>query len=382
MFFSLVKIESIEAFVLESPLKRAFYFSQWEYQTRRICLVKITAGGLVGWGEAYGPADMALEGIRFFAPYLLGRDALETETLWQLMYRRSLDYARRGVMMASLSAIDVALWDLKGKFHGLPISTLLGGKKRDYVEPYVTGMYFRESDQMESDIVQEAIEYTCRGFKALKMKVGLGVSRDLPLVRSVRDAVGEDIEIMIDSNHAFSLSESIRVCDELNSERIRWFEEPLSPEHYGLYTQLRKKVRTPIAAGECEYLRSGFLQLFQNECVDIAQPDICAAGGVTECKKIADLASVFGVEFVPHTWGTNINLCTAAQLLATVDDLPGRMFPAPLMLEWDQTENPIRDEVTVTNLNFSEGQLAIPDAPGHGVQIDEEALRAFLVKSF
>jgi len=375
-----MKIVKVEPFVVQSKLESSFYFSQWEYDTRVICLVKITADdGTYGWGEGYGPAHLIKAGVEFFSPLLLNEDPLHSEGLWQKMYRRSLDYARKGILVSALSAIDVALWDLKGKILNLPVSVLLGGRKREYVKPYATGMYFSGGNNLMQKLVDEALDYKTAGYNAMKMKVGLGIKKDIENVKAVREAIGPDIELMIDANHAFSLKEAAQLAHAVEEFNIAWFEEPVSPDHYECYAELRQKTSIPISGGECEYLCGGFLYLFQKRCVDIAQPDICSAGGLTEVKKIACLAQAFGVEFVPHTWGTGIALSAALQLLSNLDVVPGRLYEPDLLLEFDRTENPLRDELIVPKFNMENGVINIPDNPGLGVDVDEKLLEKFLM---
>ena len=140
-----MKISRIETYVAEQQLDRPFYFSQFEFQTRQICLVKVVADdGTYGWGEGYGPATVVKAGIEFLAPLVIDEDPLQVETIWSKMHLRSLDYARRGVLVAAISAIDIALWDLRGKLLGQPVSVLLGGRRREQVRVYATGLYFTE----------------------------------------------------------------------------------------------------------------------------------------------------------------------------------------------------------------------------------------------
>jgi len=377
-----MKIKKIEPFIIRHQLDESFYFSQWRYNTRKICLVKITCeDGTYGWGEGYGPAEMIYEGINFFTPFLLEQNALHNESLWQQMYLRSLDFARRGIFLSALSALDVALWDVKGKLLEQPVSVLLGGRKRETARAYVTGLYFSDGEDLTKKLVNEAVHHVEMGFDAIKMKVGLGVKQDSKNVRSVREAIGPDVDLMVDANHAYSLKEAVKLCREIEGYDIGWFEEPVSPEHYECYSELRTKTSIAISGGECEYLRSGFLTLFQKKCVDIAQPDICAAGGITEVKKIADMAHTFGIELIPHTWGTKINIAAALQLLANLDNVPGRMFNPELLLELDRTENPLRDDVVNLNLNLRKGRVTIPNRPGLGVEVNEQELRKYLIKS-
>lgn len=375
-----MKIINIETFVVSQELNEPFYFSQWEYKTRTICLVKVTTeDGTYGWGEGYGPANLVKAGIEFFKPFILGMNALEHENVWQTMYRRSLDYARRGVMMAALSAIDISLWDIKGKHFGLPVSSLLGGRKREKIKPYATGLYFTQCDDQKQKLVDEAVDYKEQGFKGLKMKVGLGINKDVEYVTAIREAIGDDMELMIDANHAYSLKEAGQLARKVEQLNISWFEEPVSPEHYSGYKQLRDKTYIPIAGGECEYLRYGFLQLFQNQSVDIAQPDIAAAGGLTEVKKIAAMANTFGIEVVPHSWGTGIALHAAMHLIANLDVLPGRMFESTPWMELDRTENELRDVLTKPLIVPEKGYLKVPDLPGLGVDVDLEVLAKYVV---
>ena len=377
-----MKIKKIEPFIICHKLNESFYFSQWRYDARKICLVKITGeDGTCGWGEGYGPADMVFEGIKFFTPFIVEQNALNTETLWQQMYLRSLDFARRGIFLSALSAIDVALWDLKGKILNQPVSVLLGGRKREKVRPYATGLYFSDGKNLTDRLAEEAVRYVAVGFNAIKMKVGLGIKEDAQNVKRVRAAIGPDVELMVDANHAFSLKESVKLCQEIEEYNISWFEEPVSPEHYSGYNELRSKTNIPISGGECEYLRNGFLTLFQQQCVDIAQPDICAAGGITEVKKIADMANTFGIELIPHTWGTGINVAATLQLLANLDNIPGRMFNPEVFLELDRTENPLRDDIATLDLSMRKGLIDIPNRPGLGVDINPTELERYTVKS-
>ncbi|MEO0471309.1 MAG: mandelate racemase/muconate lactonizing enzyme family protein [Bacteroidota bacterium] len=324
-----MKIISVETFVLTDKLKESFYFSQWEYSERRICIVKITSdSGHVGWGEGYGPASVIQAGIEHLTPYVIGQDPLQTETIWNTMYRRTLDFARRGILVSAISAIDVALWDLKGKVLEQPVHLLLGGKKCDQITPYATGMYFsaNANGQQGELLAFEAQKYAAMGFRAMKMKVGLGVELDIEHVRRVREAIGPGIRLMVDANHAYHLREAVQLARAIEPYDIAWFEEPISPEYYGQYAELRTKTSIPIAGGECEYLRFGFQTLLQAESVDIIQPDICASGGLTEAKKIATLATVYGVELVPHTWGTGIAIAAALHFVSNLESIPGRVF--------------------------------------------------------
>ncbi|WP_075590518.1 mandelate racemase/muconate lactonizing enzyme family protein [Labilibacter marinus] len=370
-----MKIKSIEAFVLKDKLEKPFYFSQWSYSDRKICLVKLTTeDGVVGWGEGYGPADVLCAGVKLLSQFVVGMNPLENETIWDVMYRRSLDYARRGILVASISAIDMAVWDAKGKILNVPVHQLLGGKKRDIITPYATGLYFREEKDLTQALADEAVEYKELGYRAVKMKVGMTIEKDIEMVRAVRKAIGDDMELMVDSNHAYNLREAIILSKAIEEYNIGWFEEPVSPEFYDHYAELRKATTIPIAGGECEYLRYGFHQLFKSNAVDIAQPDIAACGGLTEVKKISVLASTYGKEIVPHSWGTYIAISAAMHFISNLENIPGRMFNDNFFMEHDRTDNDLRDRVTIPDFEVKEGKLIVSDKPGLGVEVDEQAL--------
>lgn len=373
-----MKISKIETFVLTDSLKESFYFSQWEYCERNICIVRVvTDDGTIGWGEGYGPAEVIQEGIKLLEPILIGRDPMENETIWYEMYRKTLDFARRGVLVSSISAVDIALWDIKGKALNLPVSTLLGGQHRSRVIPYATGLYFSETNQLAESLAAEAKGYVEQGFKAIKMKVGLSIKADIDHIKSVRAAIGDDILLMIDANHAYSLREAAELARQIEQYNITWFEEPVSPEFYHQYRELRNKTIIPIAGGECEYLRYGFHQLLKNESVDILQMDICAAGGLTEVKRIAALASTYGVEVVPHTWGTGIAFHAALHFIANLEPIPGRLFAPDFYIEYDRTENAIRDTLTSPSIRMQDGFIEVPQRAGLGIEVNEEVLSIY-----
>lgn len=371
-------IERIETYIVEQQLETPFYFSQWEYDSRQVCLVKvITKDGLYGWGEGYGPAGVVKAGIEFLTPQVINENPLHVEAIWQKMYRRSLDYARRGVLVAAISAIDIALWDIRGKMLNQPVSVLLGGQRRNRVKVYATGLYFSEGEHLPARLAEEAQTYVSQGFTAIKMKVGLGIKQDIDNIRTVRHAIGSEIELMIDSNHAYSRREALTLARQAEQFDIAFFEEPLSPEDYEGYRELRQRTDIPIAGGECEYLCAGFRHLLVDPCVDIVQPDICAAGGLTEVKRIVVLANTFHTQVIPHCWGTGIAFSAGLHLVSTLDVVPGRLFMPEPMLEMDRSENPLRDQLTTPLFKVSDGKVDVPTAPGLGIDVDLDYLVEF-----
>jgi len=377
-----MKIVKIETYILKDKLSKSFFFSQLEYSERCICVVKVTASnGQFGWGEGYGPASVLEAGIKLLEPHVIGLNPLENEVIWSQMYRKTLDFARRGILVASMSAIDIAIWDLKGKILELPVSTLLGGAQRTKIKPYATGLYFSDHNNPSKDFDQEAAQYVKQGFKAIKMKVGLGIKADYENVKRMREVIGEDIELMVDSNHAYTFREALALAKKIEPFNISWFEEPISPEFYKQYSELRNKTTIPISGGECEYLRFGFHQLLRNNSVDIIQPDICGSGGLTEAKRIATLASTYGVDVIPHTWGTSIGIHVALHFISNLESIPGRMMRPDFLIEYDQTENGLREKLTYPKIEMKDGMIEVPNRPGLGIDVDEDVLHSYSISA-
>ena len=370
-----MKISKIIPYVLNEDLEKEFFFSQWEYSNRKICIVKIISDdGIVGWGEAYGPAPVVKESINYIKQNIIGMNPLDSDVIWSTLFRRVHDYGRSGVFVSAISAIDIALWDIKGKYYKLPVSTLLGGSYREKIRPYATGLYFSDSKTLTDDLCNEALEYVNEGFKSIKMKVGLNLKDDITNVKAVRNAIGPDIELMIDSNHAYSYDEALKLSKKLEDQDIKWFEEPLSPEFYDQYSDFKSKSLIPVAAGECEYLRYGFQKLLDKNCVDFLQMDICSCGGLTEAKRISALSSTKGVKVIPHTWGSGIAFYTAINFISNLEPIPGRLYNEDAYIEYDRTENKIRENIIKDNIIMKDGYISVNDKPGLGVDVDETYL--------
>ncbi|MBU2881773.1 mandelate racemase/muconate lactonizing enzyme family protein [Psychrosphaera sp. B3R10] len=379
-----MKIECIKTHHVRCELKEPFGFSQWFYNQRNVLIIEvITDTGISGWGECYGPAEVIQGAVeKFYAPRILGFDALSTDMIWHYMWRSSLDFARGGVMTAAMSGIDMALWDLKGKALGQSVSQLMGGAQRDKVSCYATGMYFQDlpESMLLPVLVEEAITYAEQGFKAMKIKVGKNLDFDKKLIVAMREALPNTI-LAADSNHAYDLPEAIKIARLLDANDYVWFEEPLSPEHPELFKKLHEKADLAIATGECEQTRFGFQKLIQSGGVQLVQADLAYCGGPSEALKIRAIASANGLNMIPHVWGTQLNLAAATHFLATAYPEPGRKEEQQLLLEYDRTENPLRDNLYKVEVQVIEGEAIVPTGPGLGVEIDTNALKEFDIKA-
>jgi D-galactarolactone cycloisomerase len=375
-------ITAIRTHILEAALSQPFAYSRAWYDTRTAMVVEIeTDDGLIGWGECYGPARITAAVVQSVAPWLIGQDPLRTEYLWQMIYARLRDHGQKGVVIEGLSGIDIALWDIKGKHFGVPVHRLLGGPLRNEVQAYATGLYRRKSGDPPKYLAEEAAGYVADGFKAVKLKVGFGVEEDATVTRAVREAIGPGIALMVDANHAYDAVAAIRLGRMIEALDIGWFEEPVPPEDVAGYQAVKAALSIPIAGGECEFTRFGFRDLLVSRAIDIVQPDTCAAGGLSECKKIADMAEAFGVRYNPHVWGTGIAIAASLQLLAVLPShTPTSLAPIEPLLEFDRTEHPIRQAILVRPIEHVKGIVRVPDGPGLGIEVDRGALARFAAR--
>ncbi len=372
------RIAAIHLHPLSAKLREPFAYSQAWYAERGALLVEIvTEQGLTGWGEAFGPARITAAVAAWLTPLLLGEDPDTTERHWQRMYNALRDHGRKGVVTEAISAIDTALWDIRGKRAGLPIHRLLGGPLRTEVEAYATGLYRRERRDHETYLREEAAGYVEAGFRAMKLKTGWGIEEDIALTRALRDEIGPSIRLAIDANHAYDATAAAAYLRGAAQYNLMWFEEPVTPEDVEGYVELRRLNLCPIAGGEAEFTRWGHRKLITARAVDILQPDLAAAGGISETKKIADMAAAFGMRTNLHVWGTGVAMAAALQVIAVLPDVPPSLSPIPPLLEMDRSEHPIRDAVLTTPITHRRGMVRIPDGPGLGIEIDRDALSHF-----
>jgi D-galactarolactone cycloisomerase len=381
-----VKITDLQVHVLRSPLAEPFAFSQGWVHHRSATLVEVqTDTGLVGWGEAFAqglePPQVAAAAIEHaLRPLVLGADPLDIEVLWHRMYHQTRDHGRKGSVIAALSAVDIALWDLAGKHHGLPVHKLLGGAFRTRVQPYATGFY-RIKGQGERDrLVQEAHAHREAGFRLMKVKLGYGVDDDIQVIQAIARAVqGSDVMLMVDTNHAYGRAEALRLGWVLDEIGVRWYEEPVVPEDIDGYVELRARLRTPIAGGENEHTLYGFRELLGRHAVDIAQPDVGSCGGLTAARHIAVLAQAHGIEVNPHVWGSAVAQAASLQLIAALPVTHHSLYARPPVLEYDRSSHPFRRDLVTAPLELVDGMVEVPTGPGLGIEIRRETIERYRV---
>jgi D-galactarolactone cycloisomerase len=354
----------------------------WVYKTKGALVVEIkTDEGITGWGDCYGPSAVCKSIVdTLLKPSVIGKDPFDVEVIWESLYNKVKDYGLAGMTISGISGIDIALWDIIGKACKQPIHKLIGGAFRTRVEAYATGLYFKDMNRLNEEAVAEARSYAAQGFRAIKMKIGLGsLKKDLDRVAAVRDAIGPEVLLMVDANHCFNVPQAINIGRELEKLDVYWFEEPISPEDLDGYVEVARRLDMAVAGGENEFTKFSFREILARRAMDIIQPDVCAAGGITECKKIAALAQAHGVQCVPHAWGTAIGLAATLHFLASLPECPPCLVPMPPMLEYEQTFNPFRDDLSATRLTHTKGWVDVPTGPGLGIEIDRSILDRYRV---
>jgi D-galactarolactone cycloisomerase len=388
-----MKITKVISHVLQYGLPEELGYSQQYYAKRTAHLVEVqTDEGVTGWGECFGPGTVALANKtiveKVIQPLILGDDPMDRDVIWHKVYNLLRDHGQKGMPMQSLSGVDIALWDIAGRVAGLPLHKLIGGAHRTKVQAYGYGMMLKR-ESVEDHVARfkdEAAAILDMGFKATKMKVGLGPKDDVKLAAAVAEGIGVRGKFMVDANHCYTTSDAFYVGRALDELDAYWFEEPVAPEDHDGYRELRAGLRVNISGGEAEFNRWGWRQILENRGLDIAQPEVCAVGGISEYLRILTLCHAHFTPVINHVWGSAIAVATNLQLLAAMPVLPGGLHPWEPMLEFDTTDNKFRDELLQTPLGIQEqvktqnGYVSVPDGPGIGVEPDLAFIRHYEIK--
>ena len=334
-----------------------------------------TDTGIVGWGEAHTPsAPEASEAVidAVFAPVVLGCDPLDIQPVWEKLFAtQHMRGHTAGFLMEALSGIDIALWDIAGQALGVPVAKLLGGKLRSRIPVYASSLPRVSVANAEAGIpavCEQARALVDAGHRAIKVKLGANLEHDRETLRALRGAVGPEISFAVDVNGAYDLALARAAGRMMEEEGVIWLEEPLMPEDLRGYTRLSAGLDITIAAGEClcnRWISNDFLAA---GAFDLIQPDVSRAGGISESKRISDLAEIYNVPFAPHvSIGTAIYMAASLQWAAAGPNL--------LMCEWPLEGSVLGDDILAEPFVFDSGFVRVPQRPGLGIAIDEAALR-------
>ena len=333
-----------------------------------------TDEGVAGRGGPL-PFDQAFVIQTQLAPLLIGHDPLATERLWDRMYRAQV-HGRKGTEMMALSAVDCALWDLKGKWFDAPVCQLLGGPTRTQVPAYASALGY----SLDPELVQErASQFVADGYRATKwfFRDGptdgkSGMERNLRLARTLRESVGPDVDIMLDCWMSWDVPYTVQMARRLEEYAPRWLEEPVLPDKIEQYAQIRRAVNIPISGGEHEYTRWGLKQLMDAGACDVYQPDIYWCGGISEMQKILALASAYDVPVIPHGHSTP----------ASIHVIAAWPEPTTPMLEYLIKWNEVHQFFLKNPLKPVNGSVSVPTAPGIGMALDDSKIAQREVVTF
>jgi D-galactarolactone cycloisomerase len=378
-----MKISKIDTFVLEHALeeKDCFAYSQYRYRSRKVLLCRITTSdGIEGWGESFGPSEIHKTTIdKIYSPLLLDRDPFDSEVIWFDLYNKLRDHGQGGLSIEAISAVDNALWDIKAKSVGLPVYKLMGGGFYDKVMPYATGFYRKENDSEIDLLKEETQRYLDQGFRALKIKIGFGVDYDMKAIRAIRETAGPDVMLMMDSNHAYTASEALEVGRAAEPYHISWYEEPVPPEDLAGYKEIRRELAMPVSGGEGETSIFGFDKLLRERIFDLVQPDCGVIGGLSSYKKISTMAVIHNTLCYPHIWGSAVSLWTGINAAFATPHATMRLYPGPMLLEYDRTVNYFRDQLSGTMPEIIDGWIYPPEQPGLGVDVKMDIIEKFSI---
>ncbi len=333
-----------------------------------------TDANVSGWGEtAYFPGVRdTLE--RHFSSLLVGRDPVGFRPIWRDLWGRNF-----GNGMA-VGAVALALDDLRGRALGVSVSDLYGGRLRDSVDCYFSALGYREGESPEEQYRRDIEAAMKLGFRAYKFRVGgRPLRQDVTALERVRSLAGSDFRLMADGNGCYNFASALAMGQELRNLGFLWFEEPM-PQNvpdYPAYDVLREKLALPLAGGEGLTSRGTFKDAIARRAMDIVQPDPALAGGIAECIFVAELARLYGIPCMPHTWAGVLNTAACIHLVSLLPANSNSLLPDEPMAEIGPEENPFMDQIVVKPLDFKDGRMAVPTGPGLGVEIDEERLLSF-----
>jgi len=379
-----MKITSVRAIPLSDPVppeRRHRNDQGAKVKSDAVIVFVETDNGLTGVGASLGnPLVLCAIVEHELAPDVEGEDPMFSERIYEKMYNGSRwepalqrghaqpdENRRRGMVMEAIAGIDIAVWDLKAQALGVPIYQAMGAV-RNSVRAYGSGGW-APGDEAE----EEMAGYAAKGFTAVKMRAvgrdGFSIENTIRRVAAARRGIGPEVELMVDAHGSMDVSTAIRLARRLEEYDIAWFEEPTSPDDHAGLAEVRRSTTIPIASGEREFTRFDFESLFRQNALDIAQPDVARAGGLTEIRRIAAMASALGIKLAPHAWASGVLFAASIHLAMA--------SPNCHILEVSQGYMPMLYELFTEPFDIRDGIVYAPTKPGLGFTLRKDALERF-----
>jgi len=368
-----LKIEAVHAYGLRGRTPEGGWSNELRPDDCVHTIIAVLTADGVGWGSVFTSESLVKASLEILRPLLIGENALEPERVSEKLHQHTFWLGRGGAITHAISGIDIALWDLLGKACGQPVGRLLGGRYRERVRPYAS-LLMREPERM----AEELLPVKAQGFRAFKIGWGpfgrKSHAVDEAIARAAREAVGEDSLLMVDAGGSDAYwpggyKWALRTAEMLADYDVYWFEEPLHPDALEDYVALRRAARVTIAGGEVLTRRQSFAPWLTAGAFDIVQPDVTKCGGLSEQRRVAQMAIDNGVRFIPHGWNTTVGLASDLQIASA--------FAGTDMVEY-LTGSPFIDGLCADGWHLdADGMLAIPDGPGLGIDLNLDALAEF-----
>ena len=365
-----IKVNDIKTFLI-----RPFTSNKnWVIQKHWLLIKVETDQGIVGWGEAFTMKHrerIIAQHVAGVTPYLIGRNPFHIKPFTQMVWKHYSERRGSVELYSALSGIEQALWDILGKFLGVPVYNLLGGPCRDTIRVYANG--FSRGAGTPEEMAERAVEAVHLGFTAIKIYPFINTEDDrtaMNYVRSVREAVGPEIDILIDIWRHLSPTQAIRIAKRLEEYNIFWYEEPIPSDHLDVLAEVRRSIRIPVVTGECIYTKSGFREVLEKRAADILNPDVASCGGILEFKEISAMAEPYHISIAPHNWNsTTMALAATIQVAAVIPNF----LIAEYFVSFAETGNAI----ALNPFKIEHGSIRLPTKPGLGLEIDEAVLKDY-----
>ena len=368
-----LKIQDVRAYGLRGRTPEGGWSNELKPEDCVHTIIAVLTEDGIGWGSVFTSEALVKASLEILRPLLLGENALEPERVSEKLHQHTFWLGRGGAITHTISGVDIGLWDLLGKACGQPVGRLLGGRYRERIRPYAS-LLMREPERMAAEL----LPVKKQGFRAFKIGWGpfgrKSHAMDEAIVRAAREAVGEDSLLMVDAGGSDAYwpgdyKWALRTADMLADHDVYWFEEPLHPDALEDYAALRRAASVPIAGGEVLTRRQSFAPWLTAGAFDIVQPDVTKCGGLSEQRRIAQMAIDNGVRFIPHGWNTTVGLASDLQIASA--------FAGTDLVEY-LTGSPFIDDLRAGGWRLdADGMLAIPDGPGLGIDLNLDALAEF-----
>lgn len=374
-----MKIEKINTYAISAPLAIPLKDTNEFRKTQNAVIVEIiTDDGIIGIGESgwFGGPPKTTKYIidNEIAPLLINEDPRMIEKIWQNVYYRTYYHGRFGLIMLAMSGIDIALWDILGKYLKTPLFKILGGMKT-FIPAYASaGSYDRSPDP--TSLANELKEWVDKGFKGVKMRVGqLPISQEIERVKAVREIIGNNIKLMVDANGKLNPKQAINLVRAIEDYDIFWIEEPTNPDNVSWSAEVRSKINVPVAGYELTTGLKNFRDLIINKAVDIVQADAVWVGGISECRRVANLAYSFDLPFVPHVHSTAIALAANLHIVASI--------PNSIQIEIDQENVTMMRDIIKKRIDIidNNSNIKVGDRCGLGIELNHEIIKKYIIKN-